>query len=153
MKKTAFLLSILIAASAFFIPDFKVQAASPYIVSETAVVIEAETGTVLYDKNMNRQMHPASITKIMIWRFKVYLFKCDERLNGTDGGSYEIAHIELNDLLTCNITVVLDSNAYGELSVSAQGIGIKLEALIYEIRVGQTVSKRIKRKVSATNVA
>ena len=65
MKKTAFLLSILIAASAFFIPDFKVQAASPYIVSETAVVIEAETGTVLYNKNMNRQMHPASITKLM----------------------------------------------------------------------------------------
>ncbi len=66
MKKTAVLLSILVAASAFFIPDLKVQAAaSPYIASQTAVVIEADTGTVLYDKNMNRQMHPASITKLM----------------------------------------------------------------------------------------
>ena len=66
MKKTALFLSIILALSAFFIPDVKVQAASaPYITSQTAVVIEADTGTVLYDKNMNRQMHPASITKIM----------------------------------------------------------------------------------------
>ena len=39
--------------------------AAPEIVSETAVVIDAGTGQVLYDKNMNRQMYPASITKVL----------------------------------------------------------------------------------------
>lgn len=66
MKKISAILSLVIAASAFFIPNINTQAAQePYIISQTAVVIEAETGTVLYDKNKDRQMYPASITKIM----------------------------------------------------------------------------------------
>lgn len=43
--------------------------AAPEIVSETAVVIDAGTGQVLYDKNMNRQMYPASITKVLTGAF------------------------------------------------------------------------------------
>ena len=39
--------------------------AAPTIESHAAVVIEAETGTVLYDKNMNMRCYPASITKIL----------------------------------------------------------------------------------------
>ncbi|MCD8326620.1 MAG: D-alanyl-D-alanine carboxypeptidase [Lachnospiraceae bacterium] len=37
----------------------------PEISSETAILIEADTGTVLYEKNMHQQMYPASITKIL----------------------------------------------------------------------------------------
>lgn len=37
----------------------------PVLESGAAVVIEADTGTVLYDKNMNMQCYPASITKIL----------------------------------------------------------------------------------------
>ncbi len=39
--------------------------AGPEIFSGSAVVMEAETGTVLYDKNMHQQAYPASITKIL----------------------------------------------------------------------------------------
>ncbi len=39
--------------------------AGPQIYAETAVVMEASTGTVLYNKSMDQQMYPASITKIM----------------------------------------------------------------------------------------
>lgn len=35
----------------------------PVILAETAVVIDAKTGQVLYDKNMNEQREPASTTK------------------------------------------------------------------------------------------
>ena len=35
------------------------------IVSEAAVLMEAHNGTVLYEKNARKPMHPASITKIM----------------------------------------------------------------------------------------
>lgn len=38
---------------------------APVLESNAAVVIEAETGTVLYDKNMNMRCYPASITKIL----------------------------------------------------------------------------------------
>lgn len=39
--------------------------AYPDIYAETGVLIDASTGTVLYDKNCHQQMYPASITKIM----------------------------------------------------------------------------------------
>lgn len=35
------------------------------LASEAAVVIDADTGRVLYEKNMHRQLYPASITKVM----------------------------------------------------------------------------------------
>jgi len=37
----------------------------PGITSETAILIEANTGTILYEKNAHKQMYPASITKIL----------------------------------------------------------------------------------------
>ena len=37
----------------------------PAISSETAVVMDADTGVVLYDKDMNKVMYPASTTKIL----------------------------------------------------------------------------------------
>ncbi|NEM83844.1 D-alanyl-D-alanine carboxypeptidase, partial [Escherichia coli] len=39
--------------------------AEPSIVAPSGVLMEASTGTVLYDKNMHEQYYPASITKIM----------------------------------------------------------------------------------------
>lgn len=37
----------------------------PQIYAESAIVMEAETGTILYNKDMDMQNYPASITKIM----------------------------------------------------------------------------------------
>lgn len=37
----------------------------PRVISEAAVLIDGNTGQVLYDKNMNQRMQPASITKIL----------------------------------------------------------------------------------------
>ncbi|MDD2189886.1 MAG: D-alanyl-D-alanine carboxypeptidase [Syntrophomonas sp.] len=37
----------------------------PAIIAETAIVIDANTGKVLYDKNMNDQRYPASTTKVI----------------------------------------------------------------------------------------
>lgn len=66
IKKAAVLLICFVLA---FLP-FKINAATAApqpgeIISQTAVLIDADTGSVLYDKNMNQKMYPASITKIM----------------------------------------------------------------------------------------
>ncbi len=37
----------------------------PAIIAETAIVIDAKTGKILYDKNMNEQREPASTTKVI----------------------------------------------------------------------------------------
>ncbi len=38
---------------------------APAVSSETAILIEAETGTILYEKDAHKQMYPASITKTL----------------------------------------------------------------------------------------
>ena len=35
------------------------------IFSDSAVLMDADTGTILFDKSMDRQMYPASVTKLM----------------------------------------------------------------------------------------
>ncbi|MDD6855318.1 MAG: D-alanyl-D-alanine carboxypeptidase [Oscillospiraceae bacterium] len=41
------------------------QAEEPEIISEAAVLMDAQTGQILYEKNMDERMYPASITKIL----------------------------------------------------------------------------------------
>jgi D-alanyl-D-alanine carboxypeptidase len=51
-----------------FVPTVSAKESWPEgidITSETGIVMEANTGTVLYSKKMNQKMYPASITKIM----------------------------------------------------------------------------------------
>lgn len=39
--------------------------AGPVVSAESAILIEAETGTILYEKNIHKQQYPASTTKIL----------------------------------------------------------------------------------------
>ena len=64
MKRlSAIFFTVITAFSLFAMPA--AAADVTYIKSETAVLMEAETGAVLYNKNMHRQMYPASITKVI----------------------------------------------------------------------------------------
>lgn len=68
---TAFLTILAVLVTLFIHYDGQVVYAesewpsSPDIFAEAGVLIEASTGTVLYDKNCHQKMYPASITKIM----------------------------------------------------------------------------------------
>ena len=37
----------------------------PSISAESAIVMDVQSGTILYEKNMDKKQYPASITKIM----------------------------------------------------------------------------------------
>lgn len=52
--------------------------------SETAVLMEAETGTVLYNKGMNELRYPASITKIMTAMLAIEHSNMEEQVIFTD---------------------------------------------------------------------
>ena len=62
MKRFILLLTALLVLSLFCATA---NAAAPTLVSESAVLIDADTGQILYNKDMHRQMYPASITKIL----------------------------------------------------------------------------------------
>ena len=57
-----FFMSLIIAASAL---NAAVYADEPDIQAPSAILIEASTGQVIYEKNADESLHPASITKIM----------------------------------------------------------------------------------------
>lgn len=52
--------------------------AGPLVTAESAVLIDAATGVVLYDKNMNARQYPASTTKIMTCLLAVENCSLDE---------------------------------------------------------------------------
>ncbi len=63
MKKIISLfLSLIIVSSSLSGP---VLAAEPDILAESAILIEASTGSVIYERNADKKLRPASITKIM----------------------------------------------------------------------------------------
>ena len=65
MKKVfTLLLTILIVSNSMAV-SFAETDKEPILAAEAAVLIDTSTGEVLYNKNMDRKMYPASITKIM----------------------------------------------------------------------------------------
>lgn len=62
MKKIVVWLTVLITFMSVIIP---VKAEGPEIEAPCAILTEASTGRVIYEKNADESLHPASITKIM----------------------------------------------------------------------------------------
>ena len=58
-------LAALALSLALLLPTPAQGAEAPVIHAEAAILMEAETGQILYEKNAHRQMQPASLTKIM----------------------------------------------------------------------------------------
>lgn len=56
---------------------------APSTSSETAILIEAETGTILYEKQAHKQMYPASITKILTTLIATEMCDLDETVTFT----------------------------------------------------------------------
>lgn len=103
MKRLAVFFALLFCISSipFALPTQAKADGSIYIKSETAVLIDAQTGAVLYDKNMNRQMHPASITKIMTGMLALEMASPDQMLTTSHNAVYSLpyntSHIALGE--------------------------------------------------------
>ncbi|MCR5416811.1 MAG: D-alanyl-D-alanine carboxypeptidase [Pseudobutyrivibrio sp.] len=81
------------------------------VTAESAIIMEQETGTILYSKNIDEEHFPASITKIMT--ALIVLEKCDldekvtfsaEAVYGTELGSSSIAR-DVNEEMTVEQTL------------------------------------------------
>lgn len=76
-------------------------ASPPSVSAETAVLMDAKTGQVLYDKEMHKQMFPASITKIMTTILAVENLGMDDKITmsaeAVDAVSRNASHIALTE--------------------------------------------------------
>lgn len=61
----------------------------PQTAGESAIVMEASTGTVLYEKNSHQQSYPASITKIMTALLAVENSSMDEEVTFSQNAVYK----------------------------------------------------------------
>ncbi|MCM3390493.1 D-alanyl-D-alanine carboxypeptidase [Ureibacillus chungkukjangi] len=65
MRKTILMMLLLIFINSLNVSNvFATTLAPPNILSESAIVLEANTGRILFEKNASKQMYPASLTKI-----------------------------------------------------------------------------------------
>ena len=94
MKKRKKWIGLVLGAVCFFqLYAVPVQAEEywpegPQIAGESAVVMEASTGTVLYEKNCHDQSYPASITKIMTSFLAVENSSLDEEVTFSKNSVY-----------------------------------------------------------------
>ena len=63
MKKR--ILAMLLSAAMLFSAAISSAAAGPEVAAPSAILMEASTGRILYEKKANERLHPASVTKIM----------------------------------------------------------------------------------------
>ena len=90
---------ILVLLPLLFILSAAALAAPPEVSAETAVVMDANTGQILYEKKMHQQMFPASITKILTTILAVENLELDDKIvmsaEAVDAVARDAAHIAL----------------------------------------------------------
>lgn len=95
MKKKRRWISLLLGAACFFqINILPAQAEEywpegPEIAGNSAIVMEASTGTVLYEKNSHEELYPASITKIMTALLAIENSSLDEEVTFSKNAVYK----------------------------------------------------------------
>ncbi len=98
MKKNLINLLIMIALLVSFLPT--VHAEEHEIQAKAAILIDAATGQILYEKNAHDQRYPASITKIMTTYLAVEYGKMEDVLTAShaaiDAVPRNTTHIALN---------------------------------------------------------
>lgn len=94
-------LAPLVLAIVFFLAGRAEAGALPYITAEAAILVEASTGRVLYEKNADRLMYPASMTKIMTCLLALEAGHLDASVEvSAAAADTEYASLEKNDRLT-----------------------------------------------------
>lgn len=94
----------------------------PEIFSGCAVVMEAETGTVLYDKNMDEQAYPASITKIMTAALAVENCSMSEMVEFSDEAVFSVPRDSSHIAITPGEFLSVENCLYGLLLASANEV-------------------------------
>lgn len=94
----------------------------PEIYSGAAVVIEAETGTVLYDKNMNEQCYPASITKILTGILTLENAGLNEMVEFSDEAVFSVPRNSSHIAITPGELLSVEDCMYGMMLASANEV-------------------------------
>ncbi len=101
------------------LPVNAAEQAPPSIISQTAVVMDAESGQVLYNKSMNQRMPPASITKIVTGILAAEQGDMDEMITMSEQAVFSIPRYSTHIALDTDERLSLNDAMYAMMLMSA----------------------------------
>lgn len=120
IKKFCVYLFILLSLNIIFIPKVSAdEENSPNIASPSALLMDLKSGKILYEKNIDQKMYPASLTKILT-------------------AILALEHCDLNDIATVSYDAVMTLSS-GYVTANLQvGEELTVEQLLYVLMVGSS---------------
>ena len=110
----------------FFCPVSAAEADEITLKSETAVLVDGDTGRVLFEKEMHRRMYPASITKIMTALLALENGKLDDSITMSREAVFSIgrdtSHIALDTDEVLTLEQALYAMALASANDAANGV-------------------------------
>lgn len=89
------------------------------IIAESAILMDASTGEILYEKNMHEQLYPASITKLMTVLLAFEYGKLDETVTFSEDAIFGIERNSSHIALDVGEQITLEQCLYAILLQSA----------------------------------
>lgn len=102
--------------------DFENWPQGPSIGAEAAILMEANTGTILYAKNMDNKMYPASTTKILTSLVAIENSEMDEMVTFSRNAVYSIEKDSSNMGMDEGQAIPMEQCLYGILVYSANEV-------------------------------
>lgn len=125
----ALTLSLLFPAQVFA-DQTKELADPPELYAESAILVDADTGQILLEKNMNKKMYPASITKIMTCLLAMERAKPGDVVTVTDEVVAEVPRDTTHIALTGGEQLTVEQLEYAMMVESANDAASVLAAHI-----------------------
>ena len=126
---------------------------APSIVAEAAIVYDVDTGEVLYEKNADKKMYPASLTKIMTTLLACEYGKMDEMLTFSEKCK-DIPYDSSVYGVKVGETVTVKDSMYMLMLVSGNDVGVGIAEHISgtESEFAKLMTKRAK-EIGATHTS
>lgn len=100
----------------------------PVVSAESAILIEAETGTILYEKNIHKQQYPASTTKILTALLAYENSSLDEIVTFSRDDVFTIPRSSNNIAMDAGWTLSMDDCLHALLIRSANEVAYAMAA-------------------------
>lgn len=91
----------------------------PQIGAEAAILMDADTGTILYGKNIHEKLYPASITKIMTTQLAIEMADLNEMVTFSHDAVFGIPRNSSNIAIDVNEQITVDQCLQAILIASA----------------------------------
>lgn len=98
----------------------------PSIVATTAVILDAETKTVLYSKSMDQTMYPASITKVMTALLAIEALEAEEKITFSESAIHDYEDFSSSIGMRVGESITVDQALHGLLLMSANEVALGL---------------------------